>query len=92
MTAEESTLTVEGKLLEFINSTLRPSDQPVPDAGASLLKARMLDSMAILEIIVFMEEAFGIQVDGSTLEREQFETVNSIGRVVRDAGGGDGAA
>ena len=92
MTAEESTLTVEGKLLEFINSTLRPASDPVPDASASLLKARMLDSMAILELIVFMEEAFGIQIDGSTLERGQFETVNSIAGVVRAAGGGDGAA
>jgi acyl carrier protein len=46
-------------------------DEPLVDAG-------IMDSLAILVTLSFLEEQFGIIVDEDKLKPENFETVNAI--------------
>jgi acyl carrier protein len=44
-----------------------------------------LDSMAVLELIVVLEDQFGIVVDGDDVSAETFESVASLTEFVRQA-------
>lgn len=48
------------------------------DRDEDLLASDVLDSHGILEIVVFLEERFGIQVADEDLVPENFQSVNSV--------------
>ena len=58
------------------------------DAGHSLLKEGVLDSVRVMELIVFMEETFSIEVQPEEVEPEIFDTVGSLAAYVRAKLGG----
>lgn len=76
---------IERDLRQFIADNFILDDQAGELAGdASLTQAGVLDSMGVLELIMFIEERFGIQVpDEDTLP----ENLDSIDRIVRYLGG-----
>jgi acyl carrier protein len=43
-----------------------------------LLESGILDSLSLLQLVVFLEERFGITVGDADLLPENFETVNTI--------------
>jgi acyl carrier protein len=47
----------------------------------------LLDSVATLRLITFVEEQFGIQVEAHEASVENFDSVNSILQFVRSKGG-----
>ena len=67
----------------------------LPGQGASALaddvsleRSHVVDSVRMLELIVFIEETFGFAVDNDDAIPENFDTVNAIvDYVVRRAGG-----
>lgn len=75
----------ERDLRQFIADNFILDDQAGELAGdASLTQAGVLDSMGVLELIMFIEERFGIKVpDEDTLP----ENLDSIDRIVRYLGG-----
>jgi acyl carrier protein len=48
------------------------------DHDQSLVNSGAIDSLAILRLIAFVEEKFGVQVEDEELIPENFETVNII--------------
>lgn len=72
---------IERDLRQFIADNFILDDQAGELAGdASLTQAGVLDSMGVLELIMFIEERFGIKVpDEDTLP----ENLDSIDRIVR---------
>jgi acyl carrier protein len=42
------------------------------------LEGAILDQTGVLELVLFIEETYGIQVDDADLAPENFETVNAI--------------
>ena len=44
----------------------------------SLISTGILDSMALLQLVVLIEERFGVTVEGADLIPDNFETINSI--------------
>ncbi len=42
------------------------------------LEGAVLDQTGVLELVLFIEETYGIQVDDADLTPENFETVNAI--------------
>jgi acyl carrier protein len=43
-----------------------------------------LDSMAVLEVLLALEERFGITIDGEDVTAESFESLGSLTELVRD--------
>lgn len=53
------------------------------DADASLTQSGVLDSMGVLELIMFLEERFGIEVPDEDTLPENLDSVNRIADYVR---------
>lgn len=51
-------------------------------AGDSLLDAGILDSMAIVKLIAFLEERFGTTLTDDEFDPENFETLQAIEALV----------
>lgn len=47
-----------------------------------LLEKDVLDSMGIFQVVAFLEDEFGIEVDDAELVSENFETIGSIAELI----------
>lgn len=54
----------------------------VDSAEADLLQAGLLDSLALIQLLVHLEERFGVKISLDELEIEDLRSVNSIARLV----------
>ena len=52
-------------------------------AGQSLLSSGLIDSLAVLDIIAFLESRFGIQFEPEDLTGENFDRISSMAALVR---------
>lgn len=48
----------------------------------SFLEAGILDSTGVMEVVAFLEQQFGIQVDDDELTPENLDSISSIGAFV----------
>jgi acyl carrier protein len=52
------------------------------DDDASLLERGVLDATGVLELVLFVEETYGLEVAEADLIPENFDTVNNVARYV----------
>lgn len=52
------------------------------DPDADLLEQRIIDSLGILKLVIFLEEAHGIKVLDEDIVPENFQSLNSMVRFV----------
>ena len=52
------------------------------DAQTPLLESGAVDSLGMLDIVMHVEEAFGIMIDDDELIADHFETITAIGDLV----------
>jgi acyl carrier protein len=59
-------------------------DQPhaVLTNDDELLEKKIIDSMALVQLISFIEEQYGIEVDDEDLKLENFKTINHIKKYI----------
>lgn len=57
---------------------LLSSDGFTLDDDASLLEAGVVDSTGVLEVILFVEETFGVEVADDEIVPDNFDTVNKM--------------
>jgi acyl carrier protein len=75
---------VEDTINEFISQRLVTNPELLPLSNdASLMDSNILDSVAFLDLVMFLEEQFGISVADSELTRDNFETINAITAYVK---------
>ena len=75
--------TVEQQLRDFIVQELRWSGAPellTPDYP--LIDNDVIDSLAIFEIVNFIEDHYGIKLGDDELTPENFETLGAMARLV----------
>jgi acyl carrier protein len=64
---------------DYISSELVRDTELLPLADdTSLLESGILDSLSLLQLVVFLEEHFGITVGDADLLPENFASVNTI--------------
>jgi acyl carrier protein len=80
-------------VIEVIRSTLCLDPQVRLDARSGLLdELPELDSMAIIQLVIALEDRFDLEIDGDEITGETFESVGSLADFVRRAGAGPGDA
>lgn len=52
------------------------------DPSASLIEKGLLDSMAIVKLISFLEERFGVELSDDEFDPDNFETLTAIAELV----------
>jgi acyl carrier protein len=70
---------IRGYILENLLFSSDPVELPNDD---SLLERGVIDSTGVLEIILFLESEFGIEIKASEMLPENFDTVNNMVRFV----------
>jgi acyl carrier protein len=68
---------------EFVKNLLtqKKDTKPLGDDSSLILSGRM-DSIDTVELVLFLETAFGLKFGSGSLRREQLDTVNTIDALV----------
>lgn len=69
--------TVEERLLDML-ADICEDDVVREERDINLFDAGLLDSMTMLEVLVDIEDSFGITIAPTEIEREDMDTVNKI--------------
>ncbi|MGV9290220.1 acyl carrier protein [Streptomyces sp. NPDC003719] len=81
MTAVYEDEAVRSRVLEFLS---RYVDDPAELEGVQLITGGVLTSLATVSLVSHLEKEFGIGIDDDDLEIENFDTLDSIVRFVRE--------
>ncbi|GLQ21975.1 acyl carrier protein [Algimonas porphyrae] len=74
---------VRAVIIDFAAHENRKIDGEVTN-DRKLLDDRIIDSLSFLNLIMFMEERFGIELDLSDFEAVDFETVSDLADALSD--------
>lgn len=67
----------------ILENFLFTDDESALGNGESFFAAGIIDSTGVLEIILFIEETFGIKVDDDDMLPEHLDSVNNLATFVR---------
>ena len=75
---------VEGKIRTYIakNILFSGNGYPYPD-DASFLNEGIVDSMNMLELVMFVEKEFGVKVEDEDIVPDNFDSVSKLAAFVR---------
>ena len=62
----------------IVDEIMLGDSQTRVDVNESLISSGVLDSLALLRLIAFLEEQMGVTVDDHEVIPENFETINEI--------------
>jgi acyl carrier protein len=68
---------VKGLARRYIGETVAQEAETLAD-NSSLMGQGIIDSAGILELVAFVEDAFGVRVGDSELVPENFDSLNAI--------------
>lgn len=76
--------TVENLLRQHIaeNILFSPKGYPYPDE-ASFLENYILDSMNVMELVVFVQEKWGIEIEDTEIVPDNFDSVSCLAEFIR---------
>jgi acyl carrier protein len=66
---------IEKQLLTIFSQRL---NLEIPSNNTDLLSTGLLDSLTLVELLVHLEQSFGVQVSVDDLEMDNFRTIDSI--------------
>ena len=74
---------VEKTIRKFVVEELMfQKDESVLKTDDSLLEKRVIDSAGMLELVSFLEKQYGIAIGRTDIVPENFETIQSISKLV----------
>jgi D-alanine--poly(phosphoribitol) ligase subunit 2 len=74
---------LDGRIQQLFEETLNIE---VQSAETDLIEGSLLDSLVLVELMVGLEDTFGIRIDVAELDIEDFRTVHRIGQLVARLG------
>lgn len=75
---------IEEQLRKFIaNEILFSADGYIYDDETSFLDKGIVDSTGVLELVMFVEENFGISVEDSEVLPENFDSISTLSKYIR---------
>ena len=79
MTTERETATIEDEITRFVAAKTNAT----PAVDQDLIATGLATSMFAMQLVVFLEQAFGIEVVGRDLQLVNFRTVEAMAALVR---------
>lgn len=75
---------IEGVVKGFILKEFLPGEDPAELTGTTpLITGGVLDSIATLKVVMFIEERFGITLQAYEVDSEHLDTIVQIAQLVR---------
>ena len=75
-------MTFKQKLKDFLRDNATAGTTSTVDENEDLIARGLIDSIALLQIILFIEEQVGIRIPDEEVAPENFQTINAIERTV----------
>lgn len=66
------------KIFEYVTTQLNPKTSVGFDPEMNLLEAGVLESMMMIELIVWLEDTFGVEIETEDLTPENFSSLNAM--------------
>lgn len=86
-------MSVETEIREYLNQYLLFSEEAFEyDDDDSFLENGIVDSVAVMELALFVEETYRITVDDHEITPDNFDSVNKLARYIRSRLNGSAAA
>jgi acyl carrier protein len=83
---------IKNRVRQYVLSEFLPGESPANlKDNTPLRSSGVLDSMATLQVVTFVEETFGIEVEAHEAGVENFESLNDIAAFVQQKRGAKGA-
>ena len=73
---------VASRIREFIRTEIMFEDDSSVLLDDTPLLGRTMDSLGLTQLVAFLEEEFGIEIDGDDVTLDNFQTVAHIERLV----------
>ena len=71
-------MSIEAKLIDYIQNQLVPGALPSLSVDCDLTAEGILDSTAFMQIVLWIEEEFGVAVEVEDMTPEYFGTVRNM--------------
>ena len=78
-------MTTQEQVFAYIHTKLNPKAPLTFDPAQDLMRDGILDSLAMMDLIVWLEQTFKITVDTEDLVPDNFATLNAIAGYVANA-------
>jgi acyl carrier protein len=78
----ESDVSVEAQIKDYIAKNLLFDEHAEIDGAASLLAMGTIDSTGVMDLVMFLEDEFGIEVDDEDLVPDNLDSVQKLARFV----------
>ena len=74
----------EAKIRDFIlENFMAGESEEALDNDSSFLEKGIIDSMGVLELVAFVEETYGIEIDDDELTPDNFDSVSRLVSYIR---------
>lgn len=84
----ETMTNIEQTVKQYIMSEFLPGEDPAQLTDATpLVTTGILDSIATLKLVGFLEQQFSISVDAHEADPEHLDTIERISQLVKSKGG-----
>lgn len=80
-------MSVVGAVKEFLTEQEYIKSAEVIDESESLLERGIIDSVGVLNLVSFLEETYGINIDEDDLMPENFDSLSAINSYVNRKNG-----
>lgn len=81
MVAQHQNETLANNLIAYVGENILIGEDPV-DADANLMGEGILDSMAMLRLVGYIEEQYGIKIPPEGFVIENFRSLNTVSHYV----------
>ena len=77
-------MTIEDQVRQYVAESFLFSDDGFPFSDTtSLLEEDIIDSTGVLELVMFLEESFGLEVGDDEIVPENFDSVAGLAAYIR---------
>jgi acyl carrier protein len=77
-------MTANSTIRTFILSEFLPGEDPEALTDSTpLMSSGILDSLATLKLITFIENEFGVKIEAHEADEEHFETINDMNQLLQ---------
>ena len=81
----DETLRVRDSLRSFVLTTFLPGEDPETlSADTPLLSSGIIDSIAVLDMVAWIESTFGVRLEQDDLGRERLDTIALIADLIAE--------
>lgn len=83
---------IQKDLMQFVTRSLLDGDASDLTPETPLFELRILDSITVVELYVFVEQRFGVKLDNGKTSPEEYATIGALSRLIERRRAAGGAA